>query len=229
MRGLSRAAALGVSGLLALPLAQGPALAAEGPAVDGPSAGQLRDLAATLDVGAAFAADERRKARRVDTVRDPRGDAERIGMARGPRPYTRLADLTGVRYKTPSRVAGDVRITTRWADLRDGRQRGVRRQTQVTFLMGKREGEAWYVEVSNADDRVRVHYIGNTRSESHRVRPEKVVVDRTFGPGGTTDLVLSSEWLDTRRVSMNTVSFAGDFRTFDATDLSRVLDVGPLR
>ncbi len=229
-RRASRAVAVLASGLLAVGLAQAPSSAVDRASGerDRLSVAELRDLAALADRDAG-AEGRAGRPRRVDVVADPRGDAERFeaSSARGPKPYTRLADLTSVRYKTPSTEGGDLRITTRWAELVDGSRRGVRRQLQVSFFSPPRSQDVYVVEVSTASDRVRVFAL--TEDDSVRVRPDKTKVRRTFGPGGTTDVVLSGEWLDARRLTGNTIAIAGSGEgAYDGTNATKPLVVGPV-
>ncbi|MCH1865390.1 hypothetical protein [Nocardioides sp. CFH 31398] len=218
----TRAAALLSAGLLALGLVPAPASAAG----EGPSAAELRAMAPALpsSVPPRAAPGEDR---RLDVVTDRRGDAERTGLARGPRPYTRLADLTRLRYKTPSRDGGDLRVTNTWADLRDASRPAVRRQIQVTYLDDVDDDGFWAFVVTNADDRIRLY---DLTEDFDRVRPDKVRVQRTFGPGGTTDVLMSTEWLDADRVRFFTQGISGSGEeALDRVRRSRPLDVGALR
>ncbi|MCH1865389.1 hypothetical protein [Nocardioides sp. CFH 31398] len=167
--------------------------------------------------------------RRVDVVRDPRGDGEVPGPLRGgPRSYERLADITRSRYKTPSRVDGDLRITTTWAYLADARDGGARRQLQFTTLRVTRD-LAFYVTVRNTDDRVVVQRFATSTGQS-RVNPEKVEMRRDFGRDGTVDLILSTEWLGARSLTfLNTATSGRRNIAFDRVRASKPLDVGPLR
>lgn len=170
-----------------------------------------------------------REPQRVAVVRDPRGDGEVPGPLRGgPRSYERLADITRSRYKTPSRVDGDLRITTTWAYLADARDGGARRQLQFTTLRVSRN-LAYYVTVRNTDDRVVVQRFATSTGQS-RVNPEKVEMRRDFGRDGTVDLVLSTEWLDARSLTFfNTATSGRRNIAFDRVRGSKPLDVGPLR
>lgn len=226
-----RASAILVAGLVTLGLAQAPtsATSGDGAPSDWLSVAQLRELASIFQNSQPGVLDRNAPSpEHVDVVTDRRGDAERPrGLERGPRPYTQLADLTRGRYKTPvmPEPNGTLRITTRWAYLANGSQKGVRRQNQVTFLFpSRRSDKFWVVELSNADNRVRVLELdGDSQT---RIRPESATVGRTFGSDGTTDLILSSEWLETSRVRFGTLSYAGQFEAFDSLRESRALSVG---
>lgn len=228
-----RVAGVLASGLLTLGLAQAPSSAAHAaagtPGYDSPTASELRALAETI-ARPVVAQEGRGRPPRVDVVRDPRGDAEKGEDFRGPRPFTRLADVTRLRYKTPSRDGGDLRVTSRWADLRDGSRPGVRRQAQVTFFTGPREDDVWAFVVTNRGDDVRLFDLLDPRGAEVRVRPEELSVERSFGPGGTTDVVMSTEWLGAKRVVFSTMTLSGaDQEVVDSIDDSRVLHVGPVR
>lgn len=225
-----RASAILTAGLLTLGLSQGPTSAAPDRG-DTPSEWlsvvQLRELASTFKDSPGAVDRRAASPAHVDVVTDPRGDAQRTRtVARGARPYTRLAELTRGRYKTPVQPApnGTLRITTRWAYLANGSQEGVRRQSQITFLFPSRGETSWVVELSNADNRVRVLELDE--DSQTRIRPESVTVGRSFGPNGTTDLILSSEWLETSRVRFGTLAYAGQFDAYDNLRGSRPLAVG---
>jgi hypothetical protein len=233
-RSALRASAILAAGLLTLGVSQGPTSAApdrEDMPSEWLSVAQLRELASTFRSSRSDAAERRApSAAHVDVVTDPRGDAERLqGLERGARPYTQLADLTRARYKTPVRPepTGTLRVTTRWASLVNGGQKGVRRQSQVTFFFPARSNrpETFYVvELSNADNRVRVLEINE--DDATRIRPESATVARNFGQYGTTDLILSAEWLETSRVRFGTYAYAGQFEAFDSLRASRPLSIG---
>lgn len=225
MRALHRAAALGAGGLLVLGLAQAPASADPGV----PWA-QVRQWAASVDPpdrGGDEDDDSVRSPLRRWAAPDPRGDAERgrYVVLRGPRSYVRLADLTGVAYRTPSRAGGDLVVRSRWADLRDARRPGVRRQSFFVLLQ-ERDGErAWIVGAMNFRDGVFASRID--RDGQVDVVPELASVRRVFGPGGTITITVSSEWLDVARVDAVSASFSR--RAVDRSRYSPLLDMGPLR
>ncbi|MCH1865387.1 hypothetical protein [Nocardioides sp. CFH 31398] len=174
--------------------------------------------------GTATAADEPATPSHVQVVEDPRGDVVRPGGDES------TADLTRVRYRTPFRVGGELRITARWVRLVDGRRRGSPDQLLWTEFGDRFGYGSWTVYVGN-DGRVELEdYSGD--EEVRVIRPDRVEVDYDFGANGRMDLRMSTEWMrrvDRRRTSFTSWSGGPISRPRDPVATSRPLYVGTPR
>lgn len=174
--------------------------------------------------GTATAADEPATPPHVQVVADPRGDVIRKERdVQG----AFVADLTRVRYRTPFRVGGELRITARWARLWDGRRQGNPGQLLWTEFRDRAGYGSWTVYVGNDGDVYLEDYTGD--EEVTEIRPDRVEVDYDFGLNGRMDLRMSTEWL--RRVDGRTITFTSwgngrISRPIDRVPRSRPLLVG---
>lgn len=91
------------------------------------------------------------------------------------------------------------------------------------------QSRGWYVVSRNDGSRVSVIAYDDATGEFRRIRPEKVRIRRDYGRDGSTDLILSSEKLDGRRLVFGTYAIAGAPEAYDEIRPSKVLDAGPLR
>ncbi|WP_299056049.1 hypothetical protein [uncultured Nocardioides sp.] len=164
---------------------------------------------------------------RVQVVRDPRGDVIRKPQdVRG----AFEADLTSVRYRTPSRIGGELRITSRWARLWNGRREGNPGQLLWTEFVESSGTGSWTVYVGNDGDVLLEDYTGD---EGYTVIvPERAEVDLDVGLDGRMDLRMSTEWMrdaDPRRVEFTTWAGGSFSRPRDPVARSRPLRVGEAR
>lgn len=174
--------------------------------------------------GTATAADEPATPPHVQVVEDPRGDVIRPGRDES------RADLTRVRYRTPFRVGGELRITARWARLWDGRRRGNPDQLLWTEFGDRFGYGSWTVYVGN-DGGVELEDYSSDE-EVRVIRPDRVEVDYDFGVNGRMDLRMSTEWMrrvDRRRISFTSWSEGPISRPRDPVATSRPLYVGTPR
>lgn len=166
---------------------------------------------------------QRAVARYHDLVKDPRGDVQHpFGEDRGAE-ANRHADILRATYRTPWQAGHNIVVTVQWAELRDGRSTGVRKQQQLTMLEHPSSGRTWFFFLGNAGGPAKLFAVDQETGESERVVPQRITVDRSPGVGGRTVVRLSTEWLTVDRLRFHTFSQSRD--ALDEVAPSLLLDV----
>lgn len=132
-------------------------------------------------------------------IDDPRGDAEGQGAA-----ARRRADLTAIRYRTPRREGGVFVVSAQFARLlpRDPDAR-----LDQGFNMQLRSGGVGY-EVIASSDRARPRVL--RAEDDSRLRPEQLELVRRPGVDGRLTIRFSTEFLTSRRVTVETFGFSNE-------------------
>lgn len=184
-------------------------------------------MAGTAPAPVSAAEGSARSGPRVQVVEDPRGD-----VRRKPRDVREAfeADVTRVRYRTPSRIGGELRITSRWAMLWNGRREENPAQGLMTEFVESSGTGSWTVYVGNAGDVYLEDYTGD---EGYTIiEPDRAEVDLDFGLDGRMDLRMSTEWMrraDPRRIDFTSWGGGSHSRPSDPVAQSRSLLVGEPR